>query len=352
MQLQEDRRTMSELNNKLQIDLNTAQDNLQAERDRLLAEIWIEKEASAAMQQELRDGLRDATSNVNMLRSENARLLSLVQEFKPNVNTSSGQDIGHDHLLYGEICPPTLGISPIRAVHSLPAARSAVEFTGNASSPLASTQRLGSRSSPRINLASKSVDNIRDRKAHKTRPDLSAEAIAAYPYPSHHSKAPQIPPKYHERKYSSVGIDITLGFQESHEALGDQSSHLLPMHQFLLHDPQSLHHDKSPANPAQTVSKPRRILKMASSPLLRKNQDRTRQTGKGGPGTDTPPRRQAGQPLRLQKPRAPNDLLLIAPWESNSSTSTATTQASQANSSDVKAMKKPIRHWWPHGWKL
>lgn len=82
MQLDDQRRAMTEVNEKLQMDLKNAREDLQAERDRYLAGIWIEKEASAVVQQELQNNLSDATMNIHALRGENARLRSLVQEFE------------------------------------------------------------------------------------------------------------------------------------------------------------------------------------------------------------------------------------------------------------------------------
>lgn len=97
MQLQEERQAMTEINNKLQMDLQNARDDLQAERDRFLAGIWIEKEAAVVMQQELRDNLRDATDNIHILHGENARLRSLLQEFE----TRGKSFVLHDHLFPG-----------------------------------------------------------------------------------------------------------------------------------------------------------------------------------------------------------------------------------------------------------
>ena len=371
MQLQDERREMSERNDKLQKDLKAAQDNLQAERDKFLAGIWIEKEASAAIQQELRDNLRDATGDIHLLRGENTRLLSLLQEFEPNyqlcvlckylprnnsaylalpyskINALDGQDITHNYFVYEDRSyQPTPEISP-RTLRSFPAARSAVELSGNALPPIPSARHLEPQSSPHAHLSSKSMDNIRSRKASKPT-FTSAEALAAYPIP----RAPQMPLKHRRRKKSSVDADSDSEFQDGHDLLIDQPPLPLPQPQHYS-ESQSLHHNKfTTITPAPIVCKPRRILKMASSPLLRKNQDRTRQTGKCGPATDILARRQAGQPVRLQKLRAPNDLVCISPWESSSSTSTTNTQAAQANSSDGKGMKRPTRHWWAHGWKL
>jgi hypothetical protein len=340
MQLQEERRAMTELNEKLQMDLKNARDDLQAERDRFLAEIWIEKEASAVVQQELRDGLRDAAANIHILRGENARLRSLVQEFETSyrfkANPSVGQGITHDRLIYNQSHPPAVEIPPSDNLRPFHAARSAVELSGTAQPSLPSTQQPGSQPMPYGNLGSRSMDNIRDRRPKKAKANASSAALATNRKSSHHPGIPQQP---YDKSKLSVGADGNRGLQGGRDALTGQ-----PQYPFLTSEPQYFKYDKSTTTPVPPrVSKPRRILKMASSPLLRKNEDRNPQTSKRSPPTDALARRQAAQPVRLQKSRAPNDMVCIAPWESHTS---------MLDSSGAKGTKKPMRHWWPHGWKL
>lgn len=238
-------------------------------------------------------------------------------------------------VAFDQNSPPALGTLSPDTSRPFQAARSVVDLSRTAQSPLPSTQQPRSPTMPygHPSMGSRSMDNIRDRRTKKAKANASATALVPNQKPSQHSETS---PKPCDKSKPSTGTG-----HGGRDALTGQ-----PHYAFLNSEPQQYRREKATVTPVSNrANKPRRIIKMTSSPLLRKIEDINAQTGKHGPETDGPV-----QPMRLQKHRA-HDVVIIPPWESHTNTLVGS-QAAQVNSGGAKGTKKPARHWWPHGWKL
>lgn len=87
MQLQEERAAASAIQKRLQDELDIKSHHLQAQLDESLAELSSERAYSATVREKLGNALRNAVGNVQILRSENTRLLSKLEEAKAEFDT-------------------------------------------------------------------------------------------------------------------------------------------------------------------------------------------------------------------------------------------------------------------------
>lgn len=329
MELMEQKETAINLQNKLQCDLKTISGTLQAERNGFLAKLFAEREASAKAQKELQNIIRETFRIFQALQTENGRLLSKLQTTQSTEGTLYVRQYYHDKQWFIDItsrsvinrdasdtqelpCLPDLG-AEILAIPDWP-------FTSHNSGP-----------SPYTHSYSQSVNKHRDSNP-RTTGAVSVHAFEAFPVSkdSVHQVDISSHPKSFQINLLSQPEDIITEVQNRSQAALAYKVMQAPVGQNL--DSQTLslsQHDSSAA-----LKRPRRLLKMASTPTLWKKANKHLSGGDGqGVGISAAARGQVGCNILPETPPETLD---------------ATTGAEQNIAED----RKVLTQRWPHSWRI